>query len=394
MAKNIVKPVVASDLTGRLMILCCLEPGLARVFSHILEFDQNEFYFKEWDGTEDPPYNTSLVGRRFADVCFMFEDAVPFGIRIPDENKAKPEDSCIMINPPGDTIITEGDQIIVIAEDDDSYFPGKLQMVDPGMNPEKEEAETEPVNLMLIGFRRDLDDMIAEVDKWVVPGSALMLFNDTDVPTRRKALKAGGLEIEKLQNITLHDFVGNPMLLPNLQQVECQNYTGIIVLTEKRPGAEAMSCDSRTMVTSLLIRDIQKQNAANGVLVCEILDPRTCNLIKLAKMNDFICANDFVAMALAQMAEEEDIHNLVADIFSPEGSEMHIKDAMLYAFPDEQLNFWELVTRARNRAEVCLGWIRQDEYVDGGAVPDLNPVDKQTRHTWCFGDQLVVLSED
>ena len=31
----------------------------------------------------------------------------------------------------------------------------------------QEEAEKAPVNLMLVGFRRDLDDMIAEVDKWV-----------------------------------------------------------------------------------------------------------------------------------------------------------------------------------------------------------------------------------
>lgn len=393
-AKEIVKPVVASDLTGRLMILCCLEPGIARVFAHILAFDFNEFYFKEWLGEGDPPYNMDLTGRRFADVCFMFEDAVPFGIRIADENKRSEDQSVIMVNPPGDTIIERGDQIIVIADDNDSYWPDKLQMVDPGMNPEREEQADDPVNLMLIGFRRDLDDMIAEVDKWVEKGSALMLFCDTPIPERMKALKAGGLEVEKLQNVVLHHFEGNPMLLPNLRDVEPQNYTGIIVLTESRDGVEGLSCDSRTMVTTLLIRDIQKQHAANGVLVSEILDPRTTELVKLAKMNDFICANDFVSMALAQMAEEEDIHPLVEDLFSPEGSEMHIKDILLYALPDENLNFWELVTRARNRAEVCLGWIRADEFENGAAVPNLNPADKQQRYTWSYGDQLVVLSED
>jgi len=272
-------------------------------------------------------------------------------------------------------------------------------MVDPGMNPDREEASDEPVNLMLIGFRDDLDDMIAEVDKWVEKGSALMLFCDKPVPDRIRALKEGGLSVELLRNITIHHFVGNPMLLDHIKMVEPHNFTGIIVLTEQKEDGdgklkEGMTCDSRTLVTTLLIRDEQKKHNAHGVLVSEILDPRTSELVKLAKMNDFICANDFVSMALGQMSEQKEIHSLVQELFSPEGSEMHIKDVMLYARPNEQLNFWELVTRARNRAEVCLGWIRADELDGGAPVPNLNPLNKQERHVWRVGDQLVVLSED
>jgi len=85
-------------------------------------------------------------------------------------------------------------------------------MVDPGMNPDREDQADDPVNLMLIGFRFDLDDMIAEVDKWVEKGSALMLFCDTPIPERMKVLQQGGLEVEKLQNVVLHHFEGNPML--------------------------------------------------------------------------------------------------------------------------------------------------------------------------------------
>ena len=84
----------------------------------------------------------------------------------------------------------------MIAEDDDSYWPGELQMVDPGPTPMSEEVDPEPVNLMLIGFRRDLDDMIAEVDKWVQPNSTLMLFCDTPVDQRMKVLPAHGLELD------------------------------------------------------------------------------------------------------------------------------------------------------------------------------------------------------
>lgn len=405
MSKAFVKPVVANDLTGRLMILCALEPGLARVFSHILEFDQNEFYFKNWNG-EEVHYDSmgnrwavDLTGKRFADVCFLFEHAVPFGIHLANPVTLRDPDGTeyttkIMVNPQGDWVIDEGDEIIVIAEDDDSYYPGRLQMVDPGPTPVMSEAAQMPVNLMLVGFRRDLDDMISEVDKWVAAGSTLMLFNDTPVDIRMKTLTANGLELDQIKNTEIRHFVGNPMLLRNLEEVRPQKYNGIIVLTEKDETRQGMECDSRTMVTTLLIRDIQRQHNAQSVLVSEILDPRTSTLVKLAKMNDFICANDFVSMALAQMSEESDIHALIEDLFSPLGSEMHIKDIKLYANEGEELNFWELVTRARNRAEVCLGWIKAAEYEGGSPVPNLNPVDKQTRHVWRYGDQLVVLAEE
>ena len=164
-----------------------------------------------------------------------------------------------------------------------------------------------------------------------------------------------------------------------------------------KEGQDGLSADSGTMVTTLLIRDIQRRHEVEpdkAVLVSEILDPRTSTLVRLAKMNDFICANDFVSMALGQIAEEKDIHGLIEEIFSPEGSEMHIKPIQLYAAESEMLNFWELVTRARNRAEVCLGWIKEVEYEGGAPVPNLNPVDKQEKHIWGGRDQLVVLSED
>merc|ERR1711959_674658 len=217
-AKSFVKPVVPNDLTGRLMIQCCLEPGLAQVYAQILAFDFCEFYFKAWDGDEPAPYNVSLAGKRFADVCFMFQDAVPFGIHLatplPGDNLTR-----ILVNPSGDHIVEEGDEIIVIAEDDDSYYPGPGHFSDPGPLPNAEEAPDSAVNLMLIGFRSDLDDPIAEVDKWVQPGSALMLFCDKPVPARMKILEDGGLVVEELTNIKLYHFVGNPMLLPNLEEV-------------------------------------------------------------------------------------------------------------------------------------------------------------------------------
>ena len=66
----------------------------------------------------------------------MFEDAVPFGIHLKtpvlvkqkgDEDPGR--EAKILINPPGDHLMDAEDEIIVIAEDDDSFQIGELNMV-------------------------------------------------------------------------------------------------------------------------------------------------------------------------------------------------------------------------------------------------------------------------
>jgi len=62
-----VLPLIGNDLIGRLMVQCSAQTGLARVFSHILAFAGNEFYFS--DGKD---WMQELYGQRFADTCFRF----------------------------------------------------------------------------------------------------------------------------------------------------------------------------------------------------------------------------------------------------------------------------------------------------------------------------------
>jgi len=404
-----VKTVVGHDLTGRLMIQSCLQPGLARVFAHLLAFEYNEFYFKCFP---------ELQRRRFADVCFMFQDAVPFGIhfkepQIQEDAEGNERRVKIWINPHGDTVLEAEDEIIVIAEDNDSFSIGELNMVDPRDCPDFQEAEPTPVKWLLIGFRRDLDDMINEVDKWVAKGSTLTMMSAHSTDFRIEQLKSGGLKQELLEmnhpnaNCSLLFDEGNPVLLRDLERLDApkiHEFDAIIVLTESVDADNnpliPMNCDSRTLVTTLLIRDIQKRHQKLNTLCCEILDPRTENLLALSSLDDYISANDLVSMALGQIAEESDIHGLLIDIFSPEGSEFHIKDIRLYAQEGETLNWWEIVARARMRGEVALGFIKKEL----SPAPILNPGNesqkdvfegtKSTRIMWSYGDQLIVLSED
>merc|ERR1712167_191712 len=173
-------------------------------------------------------------------------------------------------------------------------------------------------------------------------------------------------------------------------------------LTAEAEGKEGITSDSRSMVTMLLARDCQRQLdtagiiGRNPVLIPEILDPRTADLVSIAAANDFMVSNRMVSEALGQMSQQINIHALVEDLFNPEGNEMHIKDIRLYAAPGEQLTFWELLARGRTRCEVVIGFY----CANFGSDVIINPtgkdgeVRKDEPILWQDGDRVVVISED
>lgn len=80
-----------------------------QVWEDLLGFDGCEFYFKHWP---------ELTGCTFGEVLLRFADAVPCGVRMAAKGGQ------ININPPDSYVMQAGDEVLVIAEDDDSYEPG------------------------------------------------------------------------------------------------------------------------------------------------------------------------------------------------------------------------------------------------------------------------------
>lgn len=153
---ELVETVVAHDVIGRLMIQCARQPGLAQVASpkcfyyhfglvhdsytcccftkymfefffifllmgwlwqiweDILGFENCEFYIKRWP---------MLDGMHFEHVLISFPDAIPCGIKVASLGGK------IILNPEDSYVLEEGDEVLVIAEDDDTYAPGGLPTV-------------------------------------------------------------------------------------------------------------------------------------------------------------------------------------------------------------------------------------------------------------------------
>ncbi|VAI40073.1 unnamed protein product [Triticum turgidum subsp. durum] len=206
---DLVETVVAHDVIGRLMIQCARQPGLAQIWEDILGFENCEFYIKRWP---------QLVGMQFEDVLISFPDAVPCGIKMASYGGK------IILNPDDCYVLQEGDEVIVIAEDDDTYTPAPLPKVKEAVYIDIVRHERNSQKILLCGMRRDIDDMIVVLDAFLAPGSELWMFNDVPEIDRERKLIEGGLDFSRLENITLVHREGNAVIRRHLESLPLESF--------------------------------------------------------------------------------------------------------------------------------------------------------------------------
>ncbi|GJM97220.1 hypothetical protein PR202_ga14130 [Eleusine coracana subsp. coracana] len=360
------------------------------IWEDILGFENCEFYIKRWP---------KLDGLRFEDVLISFPDAIPCGIKVA---------SCggkIVLNPDDCYVLQEGDEVIVIAEDDDTYAPAPLPKVKRGYLPKDFVVPKSPERILFCGWRRDIEDMIMVLDAFLAPGSELWMFNDVPEIDRERKLIDGGLDFSRLENITLVHREGNAVIRRHLESLPLESFDSILILADESVEDSAIQADSRSLATLLLIRDIQakrlpcrdsegswigemQQASDNSVIISEILDPRTKNLLSMSKISDYVLSNELVSMALAMVAEDRQINNVLEELFAEQGNEIQIHPSDLYLREDEELNFFEVILRARQRKEIVIGY-----RLEGAERAIINPTDKVSRRTWLPKDVFVVIAE-
>lgn len=193
-----VETVVSEDVIGRLMLQCARAPGLAFVYDDLLGFEGCEFYVRKWP---------ELVGRKFGDVVRMFPDAVPCGIYSPRSDGG----GRMLLNPLDSFIIEEGDEIVVIAEDEDSYQPLTGPVFVSANTPPRRTLEKHSEKVIFFGWRRDMADLIRHLEELVREGSELWLFNEVPLDEREEIFERAGLGAKDLKHLAVKHFVGDPV---------------------------------------------------------------------------------------------------------------------------------------------------------------------------------------
>jgi Trk K+ transport system NAD-binding subunit len=366
-----VEVVTMTETLSRMMVQTARQSGLAGVYRDLLSFDGSEFYFKAFP---------ELVGLPFGDVQGRLKDAVACGIRSLDRH-GRPVTT---LNPPDERVLEEGDELLVVAEDDDSFSATAQHEVSvpEGFRGAPPIARA-PERLLVCGMSPKLGDMLREFDNYVLPGSEAWLMPGQDKDTFLAFARA---EVGAMKNLKLKHVEGDPTSPEALRRVVSSDFSVALVVADTALDAE--EADAKTVITVLLLRDLFRAlGDAQPRIISEILDPRTKDLLETDSSADFVVSSEMTSMLLAQVSERRELNAVFADLFDADGNEVYLKRAACFAPLGESVS-WLVVQRvARQRGEVAIGYLKP------GAAPVINP--KQGEPVaFAEGDRVIVLSED
>jgi hypothetical protein len=403
---DITEVIVAHDLIGRLMIQCSRTPGLANLLEMLIGFEGSEFYFKEWP---------ELVGKTFYEITCQFDHAVPAGVKTTNGE--------ILINPKNEYLLRKGDKILCLAEDNDSYSLNNGSFNINEKTPSKNlKIEDKTEKMLFCGWRRDMADMIKQLDEYVHKGSELWLLNVVPTEKRQELFKDKGNKEElTTENLRIKHVVGNPIVRKDLLKLQAEDNDGptgevayldefdsLLILADAvaiENGADMQSSDSRSLSSLLIIQDVQKKLKKMRKKekmdvkhfcspISEILDTRTKSLLSVANCSSYVMSNHIISAFIAQVSEDRDLNNVLSHLLRAEGSEVYLREISCYLNFEKESNesFWNIALRARGMRQVALGYKPRHKTFKEAERTLLNPPHKAQKRKWKNGDIVIVIA--
>lgn len=368
-----VQLVLAGDLIAHIVVQTLRQTGLSLVYTELLDFEGDDIYFQAEPG---------LTGKTFGDALFAYNDSALIGMRFKDGH--------VDLNPPMDTRIEPGDEVIAISRDYDTV---KLSTAkDYGIDSTAIRAGSPTVSpakrTLILGWNRWGTTIINELDSYIAAGSEVVVVADTDAAEAEIAGECGQLQHQAVSfqkgdtgdRRTLDD-----LNIPTFQQILVLSYMDTL-------GPQ--QADARTLITLLHLRDIGEHAGRPFTIVSEMLDVRNRQLAEVTRADDFIVSNRLVSLMLAQLAENGDLAAVFADLFDPAGAELYLKPACDYVETGRAVNFYTVVEAARRRGEVAIGYRVSAQASDPATTYGvrMNPV-KSEAITFADQDRVIVLAD-
>ncbi|EQC38472.1 hypothetical protein SDRG_04180 [Saprolegnia diclina VS20] len=397
-----VETLVSHDIIGRLILLAARSPGLSKVYTALLGFEGDEFYCQAWP---------DAAGTRFGDLMQRFPLATPIGI--------KTSSGKVVIKPSFDYLIEATDEIVVLAEDNDSYTLTPAVSVPPLATPQIPPRTIEKEMILICGWRRDIQDMLVLLDNYLLQGSEVHLLSEISVDDRAVFLAESGIDADAFDNCILKHHVGNTSVRRYLEPLPLEAYTSIMVLCDYQRERDILNSDSHSLATVLLLRNLQKNKKeqrkehlfgprivdaiarwARHVTnkcpcITEILDPRTQKTVvanaSIAVHSDFVMSNELISCMLAMISESREVKQILHRLLSPQSNTFAVQDSRRYCTKDETLSYYQLAKRLGAVNELLVGYLPKRRKTDKEPSIVLNPKDKAVVRQWSEFDLVVII---
>jgi len=364
--------VRGEDLIARLTAQTCRQSGLSVVYTELLDFDGAEIYLRE---------EPALIGRTYREALSAYEQSAVMGLLRADGS--------VLINPPMQTRIGHGDQLVAISEDDDTLLLSSASppAADTSRIVEAQPWVAAPERTLLLGGTDKAEAIVRELENYVAADSQVHVVSPDDVA--HGPLLALNTQLQR-QRLTLQ--VGDITRRATLDALDIPAFDHVILLSDTRlPMQEA---DAQTLICLLHLRNIASASGKRMNIVSEMMDLRNRALAQVAQPDDFIVSDKLVSLMLSQLAENRHLHAIFRELFGSEGSEIYLRPASQYLQGEAEVDFYTVVEAAARRGETAIGYRDAScaELPAEGYGVRVNPRKSAVRR-YAAGDQLIVLAE-
>jgi ion channel POLLUX/CASTOR len=319
--------VLASDLISRITVQSIRQSGLSSVYAELLTFDGDEIYF-----TDQP----ALTGRTFYQAQLAFSDTTVIGLVHSGET---------ILNPDAGTIIANGDQLVVVAEDDSTIrVSGNSGVPDTSVIVESARTAIAAERTLVLGYNPSLHLILQNLDENVSSPSAIQIVADVDEPT-----------FAALPNLAVSFRRADTTSRAVLEELDASSFDHVVVLAYTE-HLDIQQADTKTLITLLHLRDLEAKAGTDLNIVSEMLDDGNRELAEVTKADDFIVSDKLVSLMLSQVSESRQLTEVFDHLFVAEGSEIYLRPASLYVTIGAPVSFYTVIAAASRRGETALGY--------------------------------------
>ncbi len=360
-----------SEVLSRMTVQVVHQPGLSLVIENLLRFEGDEIYFSDI---------REAMGKTFADTQLMFDDSTIIGV----QHKSLET----RVNPPMDYVLTEGDRLIAISEDDDTVVVnGTVKTIDVAAVKTDAPADRErkKVRTMVLGYNKKIEMILREFANYFPSGSEVQVVVQDDYLPLVKQLQ--------IENLVIHAEIGHITSREFLEKVAFENIDYVIILSE--PDKDIQQADANTLITLLHCRDIVQKRQLETNIVSEMLDPKNSELARISRKNDFIVSEKLVSLLVTMISENKYLKPVIDDLLDADGSEIYFKPITDYVKPGVAVDFYQLTSIASGMGQVAMGYrvMADSNDPDKNYGMVVNPK-KSKKITFSNEDVLIVLAED
>ena len=325
---------------------------IASVIMDFLDYDGDEIYF--YSGAK-------FVGLSIREISCSLMGATLIGIS--DSNKK------LVLNPAPQKIIMEGDELIVIAEDDDIALSldESLKKTDTSsLQIKKRENDLyQNRSILIIGWsdlgRKILENTIPMLHE----GSNIHITYRTDILNISPSLT---IPHEKVQ-IETSSFDKENFSIT--KEFLMKNKFDTILIIGYIDHFTNEVADTFSLMQNLQIKTVLEEinSKDRPRVILQLNDGAKKNLIDIDENNEFIVSNTLSSLLMTQLADNQRLQYIFEELFTPFGNEIYIKSINNYLNFNEgdTILISELINLCLNFSENFIGIIQND-------ILSLNPI--------------------